>query len=104
MSVAQFPPYYPSLYRRARLALLILVLLGLSFAAVWDMEEQCRAEQTCIEASTAGSCIEGSVPGSVILATETTRCELTAWGWVRIALSQQAADILRRFGIPVSYT
>jgi hypothetical protein len=104
MSVAQFPSYHPSFYRRGRLVLLTLVVLGLmSFAAVGEMAGQCRTEQTCIEASNAGSCIEGSVPGSVIRATETTRCELTAGGWLRIALSQQAADILRRLGVPISY-
>ena len=103
MSIAT-ASYSPRQYRRVQLALLILGLLGLmTFVAVRDTAGQCRVEQTCLEASNAGSCLEGSVPGSVLLAKETTRCELTVGGWLRVALSEQVVDILRRLGVPVSY-
>lgn len=101
MSVAQYPSYAPRLYRRARVSILILVLLGvLSFAAVRDMTGQCR---TTDEYFTGGGKI--LTGGGQILTTgrKVTQCELTAGGWLRIAVSEQAADIFREFGIPVSY-
>ena len=101
MSIAT-ASYSPRQYRRARLGILILALLGLmSFVAVRDMAGKCRTEQACIGAE-GGGCIGAEGGGFVAAEGKTMRCELTAWGWLRIALSEQAADILRRFGIPVS--
>jgi len=100
MSIAVSNSYSPRLYRRARLGLLILALLGLMiFAAVQDMAGQCRTENPCL--ADRDGCI-GDASGALGVG-KTTRCELTVAGWLRIGLSEQAADILRRLGVPVSY-
>lgn len=101
MSVAQFPLYYPSLYRRARLGLILVLLLGL-LSLVSAMSGQCRTEQACLGLE-KGGCLGLNGGGVLLLHEKTTRCELTAGDWLRIAISEQVADILRRFGIPVSY-
>ena len=94
MSVADYPFYQPRLYRRARLGLLILALLGLmGFAAVQDMARQCRTEQGCL-ALEKGGCLGLNGGGVLILYAKTTRCDLTGWG-LRVALPEWAAGILR---------
>jgi hypothetical protein len=99
MSVAHYPSYSPRLYRRARLGILIVALLGLmSFTAVRDMAGQCRTTDECVTGG--GGCLTG---GGSIFGRKITRCELTVGEWLRIALSEQAAVILRRFGVPVSH-
>ena len=103
MSVAQFPSYYPSLYRRAWLGILILAVLGLMrFAAVRDMAGECRTEQACLGLE-KGGCLGLEGGGVLLLNEKTTRCELTAGDWLRITMSEQVANILRRLGVPVSY-
>jgi hypothetical protein len=100
MSLITGTAYSPRLYKRSRVAVLILVLLGvMSFAAVRNMAGQCRTEYQCLGDS--GGCLGDA--GGVLAVGETTRCELTLGGWLRIALSKQMADTLRRFGLPVSY-
>jgi hypothetical protein len=101
MSVAHYPSYLPRQYRRARLGILILVLLGLmSFVAVRDMAGQCRITD---EYLTGGGKLLTEGGQLLVTGRKITRCELTVGGWLRIAISEQVADILRRFGIPVSY-
>jgi hypothetical protein len=103
MSVAIERLYSLRLYGRARLGIVILTLLGLmTFTAVRDMAGQYRTEQGCV-ARNNGGCIGRNGGGVVALNKKTTSCELTVGGWLRLALSQQAADMLRRLGVPVSY-
>lgn len=92
MSVVAGTAYPPSRCKLGQVAVLILALLGLiSFAAVRDMAGQCRIG--CLADS--GGCL-GDASG-VLQDGKTTRCELAAGGWLRIALSEQSADTLRRF-------
>jgi hypothetical protein len=96
--------YRPRLYKRGRVAVLILVMLGLlSLAAVRGMAGNCLTEYGCLATGINGSCLP--LGNGFVLANgrSTTHCELTAWGWLRIALSEQAAEMLQKLGIPVSY-
>jgi hypothetical protein len=91
----------PRLYNRGRVALLILALLGLlSFAAARDITGQCRTTNEYLTGG--GKLLSG---GAQLLTTgkKITRCELTGWGWLRLAVSERTAEILCEFGIPVSY-
>lgn len=99
MSVVAGAAYPPRLYKRGPMAvLIILALLGMSIAAVRNM--QCRAEDQCIADS--GGCL-GDARGALGDGPKTTRCELTGWGRLRIELSETAVDVLRRLGVPISY-
>jgi hypothetical protein len=101
MSVVHRPLYAPRLYSRAWRDILILALVGLvSFAAVRELSGQCR---TTDEHLTGGGQLLTGSGQPLVTGRKITRCELTAAGWLRIGLSEQAADILRRFGVPVSY-
>ncbi len=92
--------YSPRLYRRARLGILILALLGLlSFAAVRDMAGQCR---TTDEYLTGGGQLLTGGGQLLVTGKKTTRCELSGWG-LRVAVPEQVADILREVGIPFAY-
>lgn len=89
MSISASDSYSPRFYRYVRLTLLVLVLLGLRFAAVQDMAGKCVTENQCL-ADRAG-CL-GDASG-ILLNQKTTHCELTAGGWLRVALSEYPAPV-----------
>jgi hypothetical protein len=103
MSVATDTWYSPRRYSRARLVILVLALLGLmTFTAVQELAGQCRTGPQYL-LTDSGAYLLTDKGAFLVTDKKITRCELTGWGWLRIALSEQTADILRRFGIPFSY-
>jgi hypothetical protein len=102
MSISANVSYSPGRYRRARLGILIMALLGLlSLAAVREMAGECRTEQACIGLENGG-CLGAEGGGFIAANGKTTRCALTAGGWLRLELSEQTVDTLRRLGSPIS--
>jgi hypothetical protein len=90
------------LYERGHLALLLFALLGLlTFAAVREMAGQCRTEANCL--AVGNGCLAVSKGLALAAGGQTARCELTAWGWLRLAVSERTAEILREVGIPISH-
>ena len=63
-------------YRRAKIALLVLAVVGLiSFAVAAKLPERCQFHQDCLD---SGSCLEVA-PGSPLLTgTVSRRCEVVA--------------------------
>jgi len=103
MSVAHHPLYAPRLYRRVRLGILILVLFGsMSFAAVRAMTLDCRNENQRLLLYGGGGCLALQGGGCLLLNGQQQQCELAA-GDLRMAVSERAAAILRKLGVPSFY-
>jgi hypothetical protein len=99
MTIVAGPLYSPRRYRRARVAVFILTLLGLmTFAAVRGMTVQCRTHDDCLLVNEGGCLLLSGKPGDVLLiGTQTRRCDVSGWG-VQVELSERAEAILRKLG------
>jgi hypothetical protein len=101
MSVVIAAPRHTRRVLTATAALVTLLFLGMSLAAIGQLTGRCYTENDCLAVS-AGNCLLVSPGNRLLTGTQTTRCELTGWG-LRVDLSERAADILRSLGLQFKY-
>jgi hypothetical protein len=102
MTAVANPSYSPSRYRRARAAVLIMALLGLTaFAAVEATTVQCRSEHQRLLRN-AGGCILRNSGGCLLLNEQRWQCEVGIAD-LRWLVSERAVIIFRKLGVPFFY-
>jgi hypothetical protein len=101
MSVVIAAPRQTLRVLTATAAVVALLFLGISLAAIGQLTGRCRTENDCLAVS-AGNCLLVSPGNPLLTGTQTTRCELTGWG-LRVELSERVADILRSLGLRFQY-
>jgi hypothetical protein len=102
MSVVIAAPRHTRRVLIASAAVLALLFLGMSLAALGQLTGRCHTENDCLEV-TAGNCLLVSPGNRLLTGTQTTRCELIGWG-MRVEVSKRAVDILRALGLRFRYS